>query len=289
MGEEFDYAEEFKKLDLDALKKDVIDGDDDVAGLVAGRLRPLRAALHPDGVAQRRHVPHRRRPRRRRPPAPSASRPSTAGPTTRASTRPGGCSGRSSRSTAGRLSWADLMVFAGNCRPGVDGVQDVRLRRRARGRLGAGRTSTGGRRTSGSGDERYSGDRELEDPLGAVQMGLIYVNPEGPNGKPGSARRGPGHPRDVRPHGHERRGDRGPDRRRPHLRQGPRRRRRGQLLRPRTRGLPASRSKASAGRTRSGPARAPTRSPAAWKAPGRRPRRSGTTATSRTCSATSGS
>src|SRR5579863_5454417 len=40
-------------------------GDDDLAGLVAGRLRPLRAALDSDGVARRRHVPHRRRPRRR--------------------------------------------------------------------------------------------------------------------------------------------------------------------------------------------------------------------------------
>ena len=44
-------------------------------------------------------------------------------------------------------------------------------------------TSTGGRR-EWLADERYSGDRELENPLGAVQMGLIYVNPEGPNGKP---------------------------------------------------------------------------------------------------------
>ena len=77
-------------------------GDDDVAGLVAGRLRPLRAALHPDELARRRHVPHRRRPRRRRRAARSASPRSTAGPTTRASTRRAGCSGRSSRSTAGR-------------------------------------------------------------------------------------------------------------------------------------------------------------------------------------------
>ena len=77
-------------------------GDDDVAGLVAGRLRPLRAALHPDDVARRRHLPHRRRPRRRRRAASSASPRSTAGPTTRTSTRRAGCSGRSSRSTAAR-------------------------------------------------------------------------------------------------------------------------------------------------------------------------------------------
>ena len=76
--------------------------DDEVAGLVAGRLRPLRPALHPHDVARRRHVPHRRRPRRRRRgPAALRSR-STAGPTTRTSTRRAGCSGRSRRSTARR-------------------------------------------------------------------------------------------------------------------------------------------------------------------------------------------
>ena len=102
MGEDFDYAEEFETLDLDALKRDLIERDDHVAGLVAGRLRPLRAALHPHGLARRRHLPHRRRPRRRRRAARSASPRSTAGPTTPASTRRAGCSGRSSRSTAAR-------------------------------------------------------------------------------------------------------------------------------------------------------------------------------------------
>ena len=77
------------------------------------------------------------------------------------------------------------------------------------------------------GDKRYTGDRELENPLAAVQMGLIYVNPEGPNGKPDPARLRPGHPRDLRAHGDERRGDGRADRRRPHLRQGPRRGRSG--------------------------------------------------------------
>ena len=46
------------------------------------------------------------------------------------------------------------------------------------------RRSTGAPRTSGWRDKRYTGDRNLENPLGAVQMGLIYVNPEGPNGNP---------------------------------------------------------------------------------------------------------
>ena len=75
--------------------------DDGFAGLVAGGLRPLRAVLHPHGMAQRRHVPHRRRPRRRGS-GTSALRPSTVGRTTSTSTRRAGCSGRSSRSTAGK-------------------------------------------------------------------------------------------------------------------------------------------------------------------------------------------
>ncbi len=80
-----------------------------------------------------------------------------------------------------------------------------------------------GPETEWLGDERYTGDRELENPLGAVQMGLIYVNPEGPNGNPIRWPR-PRHPRDLRAHGDERRGDRRARRRRTHLRQVPRRR-----------------------------------------------------------------
>ena len=71
MGEDFNYAEEFKKLDLEAVKKDINEVDDDVAGLVAGRLRQLRPAVHPAGLAQRRHLPRHRRPRRGRATAPS--------------------------------------------------------------------------------------------------------------------------------------------------------------------------------------------------------------------------
>ena len=76
-----------------------------------------------------------------------------------------------------------------------------------------------GPETTWLGDQRYSGDRQLRSPLGAVQMGLIYVNPEGPNGNPDPIGSGSRHPRDVRPHGHERRRDRRTGRRRPHVRQ----------------------------------------------------------------------
>ena len=68
------------------------------------------------------------------------------------------------------------------------------------------------------GDERYSGDRQLANPFGAVQMGLIYVNPEGPNGTPNPKAAA----RDIREtfkrHGDERRGNRGAHRRWPHVR-----------------------------------------------------------------------
>ena len=123
-----------------------------------------------------------------------------------------------------RLSWADLMILAGNCALESMGFRTFGF---AGGRADVwepGEDIDWGTEDSWLGDKRYSGDRELADALGAVQMGLIYVNPEGPNGKPdilGSASR---HPRDLRPHGDERRGDRGARRRRAHLRQGPRRR-----------------------------------------------------------------
>ncbi len=83
-----------------------------------------------------------------------------------------------------KLSWADLMIFAGNRALETMGFKTFGF--------GGGRADVWepeedvywGPETEWLGDKRYKGDRELEDPLGAVQMGLIYVNPQGPNGNP---------------------------------------------------------------------------------------------------------
>jgi catalase-peroxidase len=83
-----------------------------------------------------------------------------------------------------QISWADLMILTGNVALESMGLKTVGF--------AGGRADTWepdedvfwGNETTWLGDERYSGDRDLDDPLAAVQMGLIYVNPEGPNGKP---------------------------------------------------------------------------------------------------------
>ena len=93
-----------------------------------------------------------------------------------------------------QLSWADLFILAGNCALESMGFKTFGF--------GGGREDIWepeddiywGSETEWLGDKRYAGDRELEDPLGAVQMGLIYVNPEGPNGKPDPVASG----RDIR-------------------------------------------------------------------------------------------
>ncbi len=83
-----------------------------------------------------------------------------------------------------KLSWADLMIFAGNCALESMGFKTFGF--------GGGRADVWepeediywGAEDTWLGDKRYAGDRELENPLAAVQMGLIYVNPQGPNGVP---------------------------------------------------------------------------------------------------------
>ncbi len=93
-----------------------------------------------------------------------------------------------------RVSWADLMILAGNCALESMGFKTFGF--------GGGREDIWepeediywGGEAEWLGDKRYSGDRELENPLAAVQMGLIYVNPEGPNGMPDAVASG----RDIR-------------------------------------------------------------------------------------------
>ncbi|MEQ8361966.1 MAG: catalase/peroxidase HPI [Cyclobacteriaceae bacterium] len=83
-----------------------------------------------------------------------------------------------------KISWADLMILAGNVALESMGFKTFGF---AGGRVDVWEPEQDiywGAETEWLGDKRYTGDRELENPLGAVQMGLIYVNPEGPNGNP---------------------------------------------------------------------------------------------------------
>jgi catalase-peroxidase len=83
-----------------------------------------------------------------------------------------------------KISWADLMILTGNCALESMGFTTFGF---AGGREDVWEPEEDiywGSETEWLGDKRYTGDRELENPLGAVQMGLIYVNPEGPNGNP---------------------------------------------------------------------------------------------------------
>ena len=145
MGEDFDYAKEFESLDFAALKKDLAALMTDVAGLVAGGLRPLRPPLHPHGVAQRRYVPHRRRPRGRR------SRPAALRAAQQlAGQRQPGQGAASALADQAEVRPQDLVGRSHDPhrqrRPRDDGLQDLRLRRRSRGRLGAGSGRLLGRR-----------------------------------------------------------------------------------------------------------------------------------------------
>ena len=122
-----------------------------------------------------------------------------------------------------QISWADLMILAGNVALETMGFKTFGFAAAAPMSGSPTRTSTGATRRPGSADQRYSGDRDLENPLAAVQMGLIYVNPEGPNGQPRPGGRGADIRETFGPHGDGRRGDGGADRRWPHLRQDARR------------------------------------------------------------------
>lgn len=183
MGEAFNYAKAFKSLDFDALKKDLFDlmtDSQDWWPADYGHYGPffIRMAWH------------------------------SAGTYRIFDGRGGGSSGTQrfaplnswpdnanldkarlllwpiKQKYGNKISWADLMILAGNCALESMGLQTFGF--------GGGREDVWeseediywGAESEWLGDNRYTGDRELENPLGAVQMGLIYVHPEGPNGNP---------------------------------------------------------------------------------------------------------
>ena len=193
MGEAFNYAEEFKSLDLDALKKDIIELMTDSQdwwpadyGHYGGLM--IRMAWHSAG-------------------------------TYRTGDGRGGASSGSQRFAplnswpdnvnldkarrllwpvkqkyGKKISWADLLILAGNCALESMGFKTFGF---AGGREDIWEPEEDiywGSEDEWLGDTRYKGDRELDNPLAAVQMGLIYVNPEGPNGEPDPVASG----RDVR-------------------------------------------------------------------------------------------
>ena len=206
-----------------------------LAGVVAGRLRHLRPADDPDGLALGRYLPNRRRPRRwrHRPAALRADqllarqRQPRQGP-------PAALAGQIEVRTKALLGRFDDPRR--QRRDGRDGVRDLRLRRGSCGCLGAGR-----RRLLGSGD-RVAGRRALHrqpatgGSAGRRPDGADLRQPRGPErrARPEGCR--PRHPRDLQADGDERLRDGRPDRRRPHLRQEPRRRRPGRVRRSRARG-----------------------------------------------------
>ena len=183
MGEEFDYAAEFQKLDLAALKKDIkelMTTSQDWWPADYGHYGPLfiRMAWHSAGtyrVADGRGGASYGTQRF----APLNSWPDNAN-LDKARRLLWPIKQKYGRS----ISWADLMVLTGNVALESMGFETFGF---AGGRADVWEPQEDiywGPESEWLGDKRYSGDRQLENPLAAVQMGLIYVNPEGPNGKP---------------------------------------------------------------------------------------------------------
>ena len=193
MGEGFDYAEAFKSLDLDAVKKDLFElmtTSQDWWPADYGHYGPLfiRMAWHSagtyrigDGRGGGRTGTQRF--------APLNSWPDN-GNLDKARMLLWPIKQKYGR----KISWADLMILAGNCALESMGCKTFGF---AGGREDVWEPEEDiywGVENEWLGDKRYTGDRDLENPLGAVQMGLIYVNPEGPNGNPDPVASG----RDIR-------------------------------------------------------------------------------------------
>ena len=223
MGDDYDYAAEFATLDLDALKRDVVEvmtNSQDWWPADYGNYGPLfiRMTWHAAGTYRiARRSGRRRRGRAAVRPAQQLARqrePRQGAPAAvagEAEVRPRDLVGRPDRVHRER-------------RARVDGLRDVRLRLRAPRHLGAGRDLLG---TRGHVARRRALQRRAR-PLRAVRCradGPHLREPRGSEREPGPAGRGARHPRDVRTHGDGRRGDRRAHRRRPHVRQVPRRRR----------------------------------------------------------------
>jgi catalase-peroxidase len=182
MGEDFDYAEEFATLDLEALRRDLIElmtTSQDWWPADYGHYGPLfiRMSWHAAGtyrIADGRGGGGQGAQRF----APLNSWPDNASlDKARRLLWP------IKQKYGRKLSWADLLVYAGNVAMESMGFKTFGF--------GFGREDIWepdeiywGSEDTWLGDERYSGDRELANPFAAVQMGLIYVNPEGPNGEP---------------------------------------------------------------------------------------------------------
>ena len=183
LGADFDYAKEFAKLDLQAVKKDLealMTDSQDWWPADYGHYGPLfiRMAWHSAGtyrVSDGRGGAGYGTLRF----APLNSWPDNANlDKARRLLWP------IKQKYGNKISWADLMVLTGNVALESMGFETFGF---AGGRADVWEPQEDiywGPESEWLGDSRYSGDRELQDPLGAVQMGLIYVNPEGPNGKP---------------------------------------------------------------------------------------------------------
>jgi len=183
MGNSFNYAEEFKTLDLDAVKKDLFElmtTSQDWWPADYGHYGPffIRMAWHSAGTYRIQDGRGGAGTGTQRF-APLNSWPDNASlDKARLLIWP------IKKKYGKKLSWADLMVLAGNCALESMGFKTFGF---AGGREDVWEPEEDvywGSEREWLGDKRYTGDRNLENPLAAVQMGLIYVNPEGPNGKP---------------------------------------------------------------------------------------------------------
>ncbi|HCX03564.1 MAG TPA: catalase/peroxidase HPI, partial [Clostridiales bacterium] len=189
LDKDFNYAEEFKKLDLDAIKKDLFElmkDSKDWWPADYGNYGPLfiRMAWHSAGTYRMGDG---------RGGAGSGSQrlpPLSSWPDNVNLDKARRLLWPIKKKYGQKISWADLIILTGNCALESMGVETFGF---AGGREDVWEPEEDiywGSEDEWLGDNRYSGERDLENPLAAVQMGLIYVNPEGPNGEPDPVKSG---------------------------------------------------------------------------------------------------